>query len=125
LLDLEHAKNAVLNGLTRPDAQQGYRHAITSSLIGRDPLDPQMQIGPIASKTEFDKVMRYVESGKAAKARLAVGGTRKVNGKGLFIEPTLFADATNDMQISREEIFGPVPAHHSLPNGRGSSSYCQ
>jgi aldehyde dehydrogenase (NAD+) len=69
--------------------------------------------------------MRYVESGKAAKARLAVGGTRKVNGKGLFIEPTLFADATNDMQISREEIFGPVPAHHSLPNGRGSSSYCQ
>jgi aldehyde dehydrogenase (NAD+) len=79
-----------------------------NAILG-DPLDPQTQIGPIASKAEFDKVMRYVESGKAAKARLiAGGGTRKVNGKGLFIEPTLFADATNDMQISREEIFGPV-----------------
>lgn len=74
-----------------------------------DPLDPQTQIGPIASKAEFDKVMRYVESGKASKAKLvAGGGARKINGKGLFIEPTLFAGATNDMQISREEIFGPV-----------------
>lgn len=74
-----------------------------------DPLDPQTQIGPIASKAEFDKVMRYVESGKASKAKLVAGGeTRKINGKGLFIEPTLFADATNEMQISREEIFGPV-----------------
>jgi acyl-CoA reductase-like NAD-dependent aldehyde dehydrogenase len=74
-----------------------------------DPLNPETQIGPMASKVEFDKVMKYVESGKAAKAKLVAGGdARKVNGKGLFIEPTLFADATNDMQISREEIFGPV-----------------
>ncbi|MBY0507643.1 MAG: aldehyde dehydrogenase family protein [Bryobacteraceae bacterium] len=38
----------------------------------------------------------------------AGGGTRKINGKGLFIEPTLFANAINDLKISREEIFGPV-----------------
>ncbi|MBV9401571.1 MAG: aldehyde dehydrogenase [Bryobacterales bacterium] len=74
-----------------------------------DPLNPQTQIGPIASKAEYDKVLRYVDAGKESKARLvAGGGTRKVNGKGLFIEPTVFADATNDMKISREEIFGPV-----------------
>ena len=74
-----------------------------------DPLDPATQIGPIASKAEFDKVMRYIESGLNSGTKLVAGGSsRKVSGKGLFIEPTLFADATSDMQISREEIFGPV-----------------
>ncbi len=74
-----------------------------------DPLDPATQIGPMASRAEYDKVMRYVELGKTSGARLvAGGGTKKVNGKGLFIEATVFADATNEMQISREEIFGPV-----------------
>jgi aldehyde dehydrogenase (NAD+) len=39
---------------------------------------------------------------------VAGGGTQKINGKGLFIEPTLFADATNELKIAKEEIFGPV-----------------
>ena len=79
-----------------------------AAILG-DPLDLNTQIGPIASKAEYDKVMKYVEAGKNSSARLvAGGGTRKVNGKGLFIEPTVFADATNDLKISREEIFGPV-----------------
>lgn len=74
-----------------------------------DPLDPATQIGPMASRAEYDKVLRYVESGKASTARLvAGGGTRRIDGKGLFIEATVFADATNDLPISREEIFGPV-----------------
>jgi aldehyde dehydrogenase (NAD+) len=74
-----------------------------------DPLHPETQIGPMASKAEYDKVMKYVEAGKSSKAKLvAGGGARKINGTGLFIEPTVFADATNDMQISRKEIFGPV-----------------
>ena len=74
-----------------------------------DPLDAKTQIGPIATKPEYDKILTYIESGKRSTARLtAGGGTRKINGKGLFIEPTLFADATNDLKISREEIFGPV-----------------
>ena len=74
-----------------------------------DPLDPATVIGPMASKAEYDKVMTYVEVGKASSARLvAGGGSRKINGKGLFVEPTIFADAKNDDKISREEIFGPV-----------------
>lgn len=74
-----------------------------------DPLDPKTQIGPIATKPEYDKILGYIESGKQSGARLTTGGgTRKIEGKGLFIEPTLFADATNDLKISREEIFGPV-----------------
>jgi aldehyde dehydrogenase (NAD+) len=73
-----------------------------------DPLDPATQVGPIASRAEYDKVLGYVEQGKQT-ARLTAGGrTRRINGKGLFIEPTVFADATNDIAISREEIFGPV-----------------
>jgi aldehyde dehydrogenase (NAD+) len=74
-----------------------------------DPLNPATQIGPIATKAEYDKILSYIESGKQSSARLTVGGgTRKIDGKGLFIEPTLFADASNDLKISREEIFGPV-----------------
>lgn len=74
-----------------------------------DPLDPATQIGPIASRAEYDKVLRYVEAGKNSSARLtAGGGTRQIDGKGLFIEATVFAHATNDLVISREEIFGPV-----------------
>ena len=74
-----------------------------------DPLDPATMVGPIASRAEYDKVMTYVEAGKQSPARLvAGGGTQKINGKGLFIEPTLFADATNELKIAKEEIFGPV-----------------
>lgn len=77
------------------------------AVIG-DPLDPTTQIGPMASKTEYDKVLRYIEDGKTTARLVAGGSTRKINGKGLFIEATVFADATNDIKISREEIFGPV-----------------
>lgn len=77
------------------------------AIIG-DPLDPETQIGPIASKSEYDKVLGYIENGKETARLVAGGGTRQLNGKGLFIEGTVFADATNDLKISREEIFGPV-----------------
>jgi aldehyde dehydrogenase (NAD+) len=73
-----------------------------------DPLDPATMVGPIASRGEYDKVLSYVEDGKRTARLTAGGGTRQVGGKGLFIEPTIFADATNDLRISREEIFGPV-----------------
>jgi aldehyde dehydrogenase (NAD+) len=73
-----------------------------------DPLDPATQIGPIASESEYEKVLRYVEDGKKTARLAAGGGTCKINGKGLFIEATVFADATNDIKISQEEIFGPV-----------------
>ena len=73
-----------------------------------DPLDPDTVIGPIATRAEHDNVMGYIEKGKET-ARLVTGGKpRTIDGKGLFIEPTVFADAFNDQVISREEIFGPV-----------------
>ena len=65
-------------------------------------------IGPIVSRGEYDKILGYIEDGKKTAKLVAGGNTRKINGKGLFIEPTLFANATNDIKIAREEIFGPV-----------------
>lgn len=82
---------------------------LTKAAVLGDPLDPKTQVGPIATKSEYDKILTYIESGRQSSARLtAGGGVRKIDGKGLFIEPTLFADATNNLKISREEIFGPV-----------------
>jgi acyl-CoA reductase-like NAD-dependent aldehyde dehydrogenase len=75
-----------------------------------DPFDPFTDFGPIASEREYDKVLRYIGVGRDEdKARLVTGGgALKVEGRGYYIEPTVFADATNTMRISREEIFGPV-----------------
>ncbi len=77
-----------------------------------DPFNPASDFGPMASKSEFDKVMDYITIGREQdKATLAAGGTSlKVDGSGYFIAPTLFTNATNDMRIAQEEIFGPVLA---------------
>ncbi len=75
-----------------------------------DPLDPKTRFGPVASKSQLDKVLSYVEAGQKDGATLAAGGKKADigTGKGWFVEPTLFAGATNAMRIAREEIFGPV-----------------
>jgi geranial dehydrogenase len=76
-----------------------------------DPLDKTTQVGPLASKEHRDRVEGYIARGKA-EGRVALGGGRPstTGGKGWFVEPTIFADVTNDATISREEIFGPVLA---------------
>jgi aldehyde dehydrogenase (NAD+) len=72
-------------------------------------LDANVDLGPLISQKQLDRVMRYVEIGRG-EARLAGGGVRPGGdlANGYFVEPTIFADATNDMTIAREEIFGPV-----------------
>lgn len=78
-----------------------------------DPLDDATVFGPVASKSQYDTVMEYVASGHEEGARAVTGGTPACNlGEGLeggeFITPTVFADVTPKMRVSREEIFGPV-----------------
>lgn len=78
-----------------------------------DPLDDATVFGPVASKSQYDTVMEYVASGHEEGARAVTGGTPASDlGEGLesgeFITPTVFADVTPKMRISREEIFGPV-----------------
>ncbi len=76
-----------------------------------DPADPGVQIGAIAKKSQFDRVNRYIRQGIDEGARLLAGGESKhQKAEGWFVNPTIFVDATNDMSIAREEIFGPVGA---------------
>ncbi|MBD2465937.1 aldehyde dehydrogenase family protein [Oscillatoria sp. FACHB-1407] len=75
-----------------------------------DPFDPESQMGPIANKSEYENVLRYMEIGQQDGARLVAGG-KAVDigtGKGYFVEPTVFADVNSDMTIAREETFGPI-----------------
>ncbi|MCP2292702.1 aldehyde dehydrogenase family protein [Nocardia amikacinitolerans] len=71
-----------------------------------DGLDPETQLGPLVSQRQLERVMSYVDIG-TGEAELVSGG-RRLDGRGFFLEPTVFAGATNDMTIAQEEIFGPV-----------------
>jgi acyl-CoA reductase-like NAD-dependent aldehyde dehydrogenase len=74
-----------------------------------DPMDPATRIGPMIEKPHLDKVMGYIERGRAEGARVAVGGSRVLEDSGgYFVAPTIFDGVSNDMTIAREEIFGPV-----------------
>ncbi|QAA95006.1 aldehyde dehydrogenase family protein [Pollutimonas thiosulfatoxidans] len=70
-------------------------------------FDPATQIGPMVSARHFQRVMDYIDIGKAEGARVVAGGTRG-DGEGYFVRPTVFADVSPDARIAREEIFGPV-----------------
>ncbi|MBI2996585.1 MAG: aldehyde dehydrogenase family protein [Candidatus Melainabacteria bacterium] len=74
-------------------------------------LDPEVDMGAIVSKEQFEKVTNYFEIGKKEGAKVAYGGN-KAKGpgleKGYFVEPTIFSNTNNKMRVAREEIFGPV-----------------
>ncbi|MEL0437877.1 5-carboxymethyl-2-hydroxymuconate semialdehyde dehydrogenase [Phycobacter sp. K97] len=71
------------------------------------PLDPASEIGPLISKTHYDKVTSYFDIAREDGATIAAGG-EAIGDEGYFIRPTLFTGADNQMRIAREEIFGPV-----------------
>ncbi|KAF5403025.1 Aldehyde dehydrogenase mitochondrial [Paragonimus heterotremus] len=72
-----------------------------------DPFDEETIQGPQVDDVQFEKVMSYIEAGKKQGARLVTGGCR-IGNKGYFVQPTVFADVTDEMSIAKEEIFGPV-----------------
>ena len=69
-------------------------------------------MGPVASKSQLDTVVGYIQKGIDEGATLVTGGTTPPDGRntGYFVPPTVFSDVTNDMAIAQEEIFGPVLA---------------
>jgi len=74
-----------------------------------DPTQPDTQIGPIATRPQFEKIMFYIETAKAEGAVCAFGGKSRPDlGAGQFVEPTIFTGVRNDMRIAQEEVFGPV-----------------
>lgn len=74
-----------------------------------DPFQQGVMQGPQIDEKQFKRVLNYIKSGKEEGARLLCGGDR-FGDKGYFIQPTIFADVTDDMKIAKEEIFGPVMA---------------
>jgi len=72
-----------------------------------DPLDPNTAMGAQVSDEQFQKILGYIDAGKAGGARIVTGGKRATE-RGYFVQPTVFDGVTNDMTIAREEIFGPV-----------------
>ncbi|WP_170561353.1 aldehyde dehydrogenase [Ruegeria atlantica] len=73
-----------------------------------DPLDPASKMGAIVDEKQTQGIMRFVEDGKKT-ANLVTGGDRvTVDGKGCFVQPTIFDDVAHDNPLARDEIFGPV-----------------
>lgn len=81
---------------------------LDTAVIG-DPQDPATGFGPMVSERQMQIVEGYIAKGREEGARLVCGG-RRVDRPGFYLEPTVFADVTDDMTIAREEIFGPVMA---------------
>jgi betaine-aldehyde dehydrogenase len=75
-----------------------------------DPADPTTDIGPLVAERQQERVEKYIALGQEEGARVVVGGSGRPAGfdRGWYVRPTVFANATNDMRIAREEIFGPV-----------------
>ncbi|WP_339948225.1 aldehyde dehydrogenase [uncultured Albimonas sp.] len=76
-----------------------------------DPLDEASEMGTAANRPQFDRIMERIAKAREAGARLVAGGGRGEGAgleTGLFIQPTIFDEVSNDMEIAREEIFGPV-----------------
>jgi (Z)-2-((N-methylformamido)methylene)-5-hydroxybutyrolactone dehydrogenase len=75
-----------------------------------DPLDPSTQMGPVANKDQYNKIMSMIEKAKEEGAKLLCGGTapQKEKLEGYFIKPTIFYTEDDTLSIAREEVFGPV-----------------
>lgn len=124
--DLEAAANGAIAGIFAATGQTciaGSRlivhEDIHDELVGRlveraktiklgDPLDPATEMGPVAFRDQLEKVIGLIDSGIGEGANLAYGGRQDPEAGELFVQPTILTGVDNDMQVAREEIFGPV-----------------
>lgn len=113
-----YSAGEVCSNGTRVFVHESIKAAFLEKLVARtvrmiigDPLDPATQVGALINETHMNKVLGYIEKGKAEGAKALTGGYRVTEGKlgkGAFVAPTIFDGCTDDMSIVREEIFGPV-----------------
>ena len=129
--DLDHTVNGVISGIfaaTGQTCMAGSRALVhddiydefVSKLVARakriklgDPMDPDSEMGTVACKSQYEKVLNYIDTAKAEGATLLTGGARPDDpalARGLFVQPTIFGDVTMDMRIAQAEVFGPVLA---------------
>lgn len=109
-----YSSGQVCSNGTRVFVQSGIKEAFLTRLTERlkgvkmgDPQDPEVNFGPMVSERQRDIVEGFIVKGKEEGARLVTGGNR-VDLPGFYLEPTVFADVTDDMTIATDEIFGPV-----------------
>ena len=109
-----YSSGQICSNGTRVFVQKGIKAAFlkrlaerTGAILAGDPLAEDSQFGPLISAAQHAKVMAYIETAKREGAWLICGGASGNEGA-LFVQPTVFADVTDDMTIAREEIFGPV-----------------
>ncbi|PTE14264.1 betaine-aldehyde dehydrogenase [Pseudogemmobacter blasticus] len=112
-----YSAGQVCSNGTRVFVQKGLKDRFLARLKDRaetillgDPQDDATQMGPLVSAVQLDKVMGYIDRARAEGARLVTGGGRGAGNTGWFVQPTVFADVTDTMEIAREEVFGPVMA---------------
>ena len=113
-----YSAGEVCSNGTRVFVHRSIKAAFIEKLVARvrkmtvgDPLDPATQVGALISQGHMEKVLGYIEKGRAEGAKVLVGGHRVTDGalaKGCFVAPTVFDGCSDDMAIVREEIFGPV-----------------
>ncbi|MDF3834205.1 aldehyde dehydrogenase [Cupriavidus basilensis] len=127
--DLDQAVKGVVSGIfaaagqtciagSRLLVQESIHDALVARLVDfvknaklGDPTRPDTQIGPIATRPQFEKILSYLDIARAEGAHCALGGKRRDDlGVGWFVEPTIFTGVNNRMRIAQEEVFGPVLA---------------
>ncbi|MBE1285219.1 MAG: aldehyde dehydrogenase family protein [Rhodobacteraceae bacterium] len=127
--DLDDAVNGILSGIflsngqtcvagSRLIVERSVKAELVSRLVSRagglklgDPMDPQTQIAPLANEPHLKKVTAMITQAKDDGARCLLDGLETARGRsGFFVGPTLFDDVTPDMQLWRDEVFGPVLA---------------
>ncbi|HEU4646603.1 MAG TPA: aldehyde dehydrogenase [Burkholderiales bacterium] len=127
--DLDQAVKGVVSGIfaaSGQSCQAGSRLLVQESIHDRfvdmlvgfvraakigDPTQPETQIGPIATRPQFEKILAYIKVARDEGATCVLGGKARPDlGAGMFIEPTIFTGVRNDMRIAQEEVFGPVLA---------------
>jgi acyl-CoA reductase-like NAD-dependent aldehyde dehydrogenase len=102
------AQTRILASERRHDDVVDALAAMMSGLQVGDPADEATDIGPLVAQRQQQRVQGYIQSGIDEGAHLVLGGTDIAVDRGWYVQPTLFTEATNDMRIAREEIFGPV-----------------
>jgi betaine-aldehyde dehydrogenase len=113
-----YSSGQVCSNATRVFVHSSIKAAFLDKLVKRvsamrvgDPMDPATQVGALVSEQHMQKVLSYIDRGRAEGARLVVGGSRVTTDgldKGYFVAPAVFDNCRDDMGIVREEIFGPV-----------------
>lgn len=81
---------------------------IAKEYAAGDPNDPKVLVGPVASKAQYRKISEYIQKGIDEGATVLTGGLPAPADHGYYIQPTIFTDVKNDMEIAQKEIFGPV-----------------